>query len=98
MSSSYQSTAWPPADPARTGATGYIGGDFLHAITETHPELEITALIRQRSATAKFKERYPHVRIVQGDLDDDELLVKAGATSDVIISQSPCTGGSKRHY
>jgi len=71
---------------ARTGATGYIGGDFLHAITKAHPELAITALIRQHSAATKLKELYPHVITVEGDLDDAELLSKAASESDVILS------------
>lgn len=69
-----------------TGATGYIGGDFLHAITKAHPKLAITALVRQNSAATKLKELYPHIDTVEGDLDDSELLIKAGAESDVILS------------
>jgi len=70
----------------RTGATGYIGGDFLHAIMQAHPELAITALVRQQSAATKLKELYPHIDTVEGDLDSTELLAKAGVEFDVILS------------
>jgi hypothetical protein len=40
-----------PAKPnSSTGATGYIGGDVLYAITNAHPDLEITAMVRTLSA------------------------------------------------
>lgn len=75
-------------DLLRTGATGYIGGDFLHAITQAHPELAIAALVRQSSSASKLKQEYPHVEVVQGNLDDHETLVKAGADADIVLSES----------
>ena len=69
-----------------TGATGYIGGDFLHAITKAHPELAITALVRQQSAAKRLKDLYPGVDIIEGDLDDSDLLFRAGVESDVVLS------------
>lgn len=72
----------------RTGATGYIGGDFLQAITKAHPEVAIAALVRQPSSASKLKQEYPHVEVVEGDLDDHETLVKAGSDADVVLSES----------
>ncbi|KAM0712295.1 hypothetical protein Q7P37_011390 [Cladosporium fusiforme] len=69
-----------------TGATGYIGGDFLHAIAKAHPELAITVLVRQESAASKLKQEYPRVDVIQGDLNDSETLVKAGSGADVILN------------
>ncbi|KAI7333066.1 putative methylmalonate-semialdehyde dehydrogenase [Hortaea werneckii] len=69
-----------------TGATGYIGGDFLHAITKAHPNLAVTALVRQESKAAKLKELYPQVEVVQGDLDNAEALVKASSEADIVLT------------
>ncbi|RMY62254.1 hypothetical protein D0865_00541 [Hortaea werneckii] len=69
-----------------TGATGYIGGDFLHAITKAHPNLAVKALVRQESKAAKLKELYPQVEVVQGDLDNAEALVKASSEADIVLT------------
>ncbi|GAB1734450.1 hypothetical protein NU195Hw_g679t1 [Hortaea werneckii] len=71
-----------------TGATGYIGGDFLHAISKAHPRVAVTALVRQESKAARLKELYPQVEVVQGDLDNAEVLVKASSEADIVLSTS----------
>jgi uncharacterized protein YbjT (DUF2867 family) len=44
--------------------------------------------VRQQSAAKRLEDLYPGVNVVEGDLDDAELLVKAGVESDVVLS--PC--------
>jgi len=67
----------------RTGGTGYIGGSVLDAIVRQHPEYDVTVLLR--NIPAKFSEKYPNVKIVQGTFDDIELLSDTAAENDIVI-------------
>ncbi|OJD34076.1 aldehyde dehydrogenase [Diplodia corticola] len=70
-----------------TGATGFIGGDTLHALYGAHPEYAISALVRDPAKTAAaFAKEYPNVRAVQGNLDDGELIAEEAAAADVVIT------------
>ncbi|KAK1238859.1 hypothetical protein MKX08_005920 [Trichoderma sp. CBMAI-0020] len=66
-----------------TGATGYIGGSVLSKIVETHPEFQITALMR--NATSDFTARYPNVSVVQGTFDDFEVIETAAQDAEIVI-------------
>lgn len=81
-------------DLSRTGATGYIGGEVLHRITNTLPDIEITALVRDVQKGTELSRAYPDVHIVHGDLDDTELIEKEAGKADLVIStqgSSPLT-------
>ncbi|CAD0091682.1 unnamed protein product, partial [Aureobasidium vineae] len=67
-----------------TGATGYIGGDALHAIVKAHPEYEITALVRNSDKGALVVVEYPKVKLVYGDLDSSDLLEEESRKADVV--------------
>ncbi|KAL1640209.1 hypothetical protein SLS58_007160 [Diplodia intermedia] len=70
-----------------TGATGYVGGDALHALHRAHPEYAISALIRDPAKTAAvFAKEYPDVRVVQGSLDDSDLIADEAAKADVVLN------------
>lgn len=75
----------------RTGATGYIGGDFLHTVSQRHPEYAITVLVRREETISRIKESYPGIEIVEGDLDDGEKLAAAAADVDVVLSEYQST-------
>jgi uncharacterized protein YbjT (DUF2867 family) len=70
----------------RTGATGYIGGSVLEAVSKQFPDLRTTALLR--SPSAEFKSRYPNVQIVIGDFDAFDVIEKAAADADIIIREN----------
>ncbi|KAH0349127.1 NAD(P)-binding protein, partial [Aureobasidium melanogenum] len=67
-----------------TGATGYIGGDALHAIVKAHPEYELTALVRNTDKGAQVAAEYPKVKLVYGDLDSSSLLEQEAKKADVV--------------
>jgi nucleoside-diphosphate-sugar epimerase len=69
-----------------TGATGYIGGDALYAIATAHPEYEITALVRNTDKGAKVASHFSKVRLVYGDLDDEDLIEKESAASHIVCN------------
>ncbi|KAL4737750.1 hypothetical protein BDV11DRAFT_216430 [Aspergillus similis] len=67
------------------GATGYIGGEVLHALDNTHREYEIAALIRSAEKASKVLAAYPRVKVVSGNLDDASVIEEEVKKSDVVI-------------
>lgn len=70
-----------------TGATGLIGGDYLIVITQKHPEWEVSVLIRDAEKEKLVRKHFPHVRTVQGSLEDYSLLERESKAADVVLSQ-----------
>lgn len=70
----------------RTGASGYIGGEVLHAIATAHPEYTIRALNRDATKSALITAAYPSVTIVPGSLDDSATLEAEAAQADIVLN------------
>ncbi|KAL4882722.1 hypothetical protein BJY04DRAFT_38990 [Aspergillus karnatakaensis] len=70
-----------------TGASGYVGGDVLHALLETHPEWEssITILLRNRSYESKFKSKYPQLNFFFASLDDTDAIAEEVAKNELVL-------------
>ncbi|KAH6672659.1 hypothetical protein F5X68DRAFT_158375 [Plectosphaerella plurivora] len=68
-----------------TGATGYIGGDALYQLHQSHPDFEYALLIRSQDKADKVLETYPKARIVLGGLDDSETLEREASQADIVI-------------
>jgi nucleoside-diphosphate-sugar epimerase len=73
-----------------TGATGYIGGDFLHLVSKAHPEYSVTAIVRDSSKGAPVAAAYPKVRLVYGDLDSVDLIREESAKADIVCHFANC--------
>ncbi|KAL4914757.1 NAD(P)-binding protein [Aspergillus aurantiobrunneus] len=76
------------ATPTRiflTGASGYIGGDVLHALREAHPEYVMSVLVRDEAKAGIIAAAYPDVRTVLGDLDSAPLIEEQASQADVVI-------------
>lgn len=69
--------------------TGYIGGDALYALNQSHPEYEITALVRNTDKGAKIAQQYPKVQLVYGDLDSEDVIEAEAGKADVVCRMSP---------
>jgi hypothetical protein len=69
----------------------------LYALLEKHPDLEssITALVRSSSKGALVAKKYPKITLVYGSLEDEELLIKEAATSDIILRRL-CNSGQEK--
>ena len=79
-------------DSPSTGATGYIGGQTLHAIASTIPssQVSVACLVRSAERGKLVQNAYPeHVRIVMGDLDDVGIIEKECQKSQVVLRQLP---------
>lgn len=72
-----------------TGATGYVGGDALYALHKKHPEFSFTVLTRDASKNENIEAAFPGIRIVNGELDDYELIKKEAAEADIVVRESP---------
>ncbi|KAF2673096.1 NAD(P)-binding protein [Microthyrium microscopicum] len=66
-----------------TGATGFIGGSVLNKLVVTHPELQITALLR--SPSSEFADKYPDVIVIKGTFDDSDTIESAARESDIVL-------------
>ena len=68
-----------------TGATGFVGGTILDSLSKTHPEVTITAIIRQEAAAREVQAIYPDLNIIIGELSSRPLLTNAATDADYII-------------
>ena len=71
-----------------TGATGYVGGDVLYRLQKSSPaNSHILCLVRDPENAKKLSESYPKVEIIQGDLDDSDLIEREARNADVFLSR-----------
>ncbi len=62
-----------------------MGGETLHQLVDSGANYTITCLVRG-SKVASFSKAYPQVRVVEGDLDDEELLAREAGQADIVLS------------
>ncbi|KAJ4356107.1 uncharacterized protein N0V89_004135 [Didymosphaeria variabile] len=68
-----------------TGGTGYIGGDVLYRLLlHGAPKNSISCLVRDHEKAKQLSKIYPDVRIVEGDLDDVQLVEKEAREADIV--------------
>ncbi|TVY45739.1 hypothetical protein LSUB1_G000403 [Lachnellula subtilissima] len=70
-----------------TGATGYVGGDVLHTLLQSHPtwETNITCLYRTPSSINKLTTTYPAIKTIQGTLESTQILEDEAAKADIVL-------------
>ena len=70
-----------------TGATGYVGGDVLYRLHQSSlAKSQLACLVRDLSRARQLSITYPGVEIIQGSLDDSELLEQEARKADVVLS------------
>ncbi|KAK6362478.1 hypothetical protein LTS17_012819 [Exophiala oligosperma] len=59
-----------------TGASGYVGGDALHALLAAHPDWEkhTTCLLRNHTQEAALRQKWPALNIFYAALDDETAI------------------------
>jgi len=77
---------YTPLTTHSTGASGYVGGQLLHQLTQSHPEYNIVTLVRDSHAAETVSQAYPKVRTVVGDLDDSDLVKSEAEKADIVLS------------
>ncbi|TVY32011.1 hypothetical protein LSUB1_G006855, partial [Lachnellula subtilissima] len=73
-----------------TGASGYVGGQFIPNMLAKHPSYQIIGLVRTKETGEKLTSKYPSVQIVIGDLDSSDVLVEQSKLADVVIQAADC--------
>ena len=56
---------------------------------QSHPEWEITAMVRNSGKGAKVASQYPGVRLVYGDLDSTDIIVEEAKNADIVYRKFP---------
>ncbi|KAA8647651.1 hypothetical protein EYZ11_004796 [Aspergillus tanneri] len=73
-----------------TGGTGYIGGDVLYAVSQAHPDWQLSVLARSPEKAAQVSSKYPNVRIVIGDLSSSYLIQEETKNADIVFHCADC--------
>ncbi|KAH7038371.1 uncharacterized protein B0I36DRAFT_316067 [Microdochium trichocladiopsis] len=72
-----------------TGATGFVGGDFLYALHHEEAalatQLEITALVRDEAKGQLITQAFPAVKIVVGDMKDAAFTSRLASAADIVM-------------
>lgn len=68
----------------RTGTTGYIGGDSFFSISQTHPDWQLSVLVRNKDKGEKLAKEYPQARVVYGDLDSADILEEETKNANIV--------------
>ena len=76
----------PLITTSSTGATGYIGGDALHAIVDAHPEYELACLVRDSNKGGQVASQFARARLVYGNLDNLEILEEEAKKANIVLS------------
>lgn len=75
----------PPPTILLTGATGFVGGTILNALSKTSPNITIIALLRHASSANALLHVFPNLQPLIGDLSDLALLRSTAAQCDLVI-------------
>ncbi|KAK9778666.1 putative NAD-dependent epimerase/dehydratase domain-containing protein [Seiridium cardinale] len=67
-----------------TGASGYIGGHVLHELAPDS-RFSIVALVRNPDHGKAIAAKYPKVRVVEGDLDDSQIIETEASAADIVL-------------
>src|SRR6202000_3101939 len=70
-----------------TGGAGFIGANFVHATIRDHPEDAVTVLdaLTYASSRESLAPVEDQIRLVQGDITDEDLVSQLVAESDAVV-------------
>jgi uncharacterized protein YbjT (DUF2867 family) len=69
------------------GGTGFTGGHVLSLLHTSHPEISAICLVRDASPAklSSLQKLNPNTSMVEGTMDDAELISKTAETADIVI-------------
>lgn len=69
------------------GATGFLGGHVVALLKTKHPDYHLTCLLRHPTpeAVALLQSLNPNFAVIQGTLDDRDIIAQAASEADVVI-------------
>ena len=65
----------------------------MFALTNAHPEYEISCLVRNSEKGADIASQYSKIKLVYGTLDDTDVLRQEAMLADVVVSESQRAAG-----
>ena len=70
------------------GAYGFVGGHLTRVLGEKHPDYRLLCLMRNPTPErlAPLKALHPNIEIVEGSLDDAEIISKASEDVDIVLN------------
>ncbi|KAK7689016.1 hypothetical protein QCA50_007707 [Cerrena zonata] len=74
------------------GATGYVGSQFLVFLGQTLSNLSVRALVRSPTKDREtwLQQTHPNLIIIEGSLDDTELIEEQARKADIVINIASC--------
>lgn len=72
------------------GATGYLGSEFLILLARDFPSYPVIALVRDVTPEkrTRLNEIHPNVSIVEGTLNDADIIVEQVLKADIVINSA----------
>lgn len=72
------------------GATGFLSGEILLVLARDYPGYHVKALLRNPTPEriSKLKGLHPNLSIVEGDLNDAQVIIDQAATADIVINSA----------
>lgn len=68
-----------------TGATGFIGGDFLYSALKAHPDWQWSCLVRSEEKGRKVGALSSQISLCCGTIDDVNLIEEEASKADIIF-------------
>lgn len=70
------------------GTTGYVGSELLILLAQDLPEHHVVALVRNATPERidSLKAIHPNISVVEGTLEDAEVIEKESEIADIIIN------------
>lgn len=72
------------------GATGFLSGEILLLLARDYPSYHVNALLRNPTPEriSKLKGLHPNLSIVEGDLNDAQVIIDQAATADIVVNSA----------
>lgn len=61
---------------------------MLYAVSQTHPDWQVSVLVRNKDKAAKLSSEYPNARVVLGDLDSSTVISEETKNANIVFSAS----------
>uniref|UniRef100_A0A060T6G6 ARAD1B15664p n=1 Tax=Blastobotrys adeninivorans TaxID=409370 RepID=A0A060T6G6_BLAAD len=68
-----------------TGATGFIGGDFLASALKAHSDWQWSCLVRSEEKGKKVAALSPQISLCYGTIDDINLIEEEASNADIVF-------------
>lgn len=72
------------------GATGYLSGEILLLLGRDFQDYAVKALVRNptEERVKKLQALHPNLTVVEGDLNDAQVIIDNAATADIVINSA----------